>query len=302
MNGYFDRVPMDCSAENVNPLNKRPKEDSLRPNRDPEGDVLKKPKVQKQVRFADDTDIDTIVEGIEECALGYDRSKSARDHGWVLRTGEHEKLAIHPKALRTMPDEDLVHFASACPHFTYLSLSDGKHITDKGMFGLLTGRSHMRAIDISVCPNITDKTLLILGNCCPFLQECSILKCPITDCGIATLVTQCKDLRTISLDWCEAITDRSLFAIARHCPLLTHLCLTEGTQFSLSALRAVLQSCPWLETVDLWSCTQATDAWVDTIIEWGHNIKALDLKYCDKISPQAIARLKAHFSRLNLTH
>lgn len=303
--------PMDTTSENIDSSNKRERDRRYRDItkesigfRDAE--APKKCRTVKHVRFQDEVDeenLERLVAEMAEVGLrpAYDLLKSAKEQGWIMNLDDHQRFAPHPRATRVMSDDDFAYFSAPYPAFSRLSIQQAEHLTDMGFARVLKRRSNMFAIDLSHCPKISDGTLFEVGINCPDLREFSLVKCPkISDRGVEVLVSQCTNLRWLSLDWCHGLSDASLFAIARHCPMLSGFCISEGTQFSLKAFKALLQGCQWLEKIDLWGCEQVTDAWIDAIIEWGPNLRELELKYCSKVTPDALYRLRARFGHIIL--
>lgn len=298
--------PMDTTGENVDSSNKRERDPRFQDitkeslgSRDAE--APKKCRTAKQVRFQDEVDRQNLEQLIKELAEviirpPYDLLKSAREQGWIMNIDDHERFAPHPRASRLLSDDEFAYFSTPYPGFSRLSIQQAENITDIGFAKVLKGRSNMYAIDLSHCPKVTDVTLFTAGIHCPDLREFSLLKCPrVSDRGVEVLVSRCKNLRWLSFDWCQGLSDASLYAVGRNCPMLSGFCISEGTQYTLKGFKALLQGCQWLEKIDLWSCEQVTDAWIDAIIDWAPNVRELELKYCSQVTQNALARLKARF-------
>jgi len=76
----------------------------------------------------------------------------------------------------------------------------------------------------------------------------------VTDSGIASLVTQCKYLRTIDLTCSHLLTDDAHATIAENCRRLECIRL-ESCQFvSEKGLERIGTMCPLLKEIDLTDC------------------------------------------------
>ena len=125
-------------------------------------------------------------------------------------------------------------------------------IDDEGIQHIIKRAKQLKVLNIKYCGKMTDKTLYCVSQNCPLLEELSFgnssgfngdnftnsglfsiaerslnlkylsIHCNtnIDDDGVISLVKSCHGLTYIALTDCAKMTDNSLIAIGRHCPLL----------------------------------------------------------------------------------
>jgi hypothetical protein len=254
---------------------------------DEEGASVKKTRPEDQTVY-EPMDIedrfDHLIESMGEIALtqAYDVRKTAKEQGWVLSTVAGLYMNIHPKAFRYMTDADFITFSMPYPFCVKLCYPEAKCITDDGFCAVLPYCFLVNDISFSLCHNMTDRTLKVLGDNCPYLRKFSLLTClQVSDAGIADLVSKCKILTDISLDWCDNLSDASLEAIGKSCPELRTFCATCSQTFTITGFRALLKGCPKLEKIELWKCTRVDDEWIEAIREHGAQVNEFYFKPSD---------------------
>lgn len=209
-------------------------------------------------------------------------------------------IELDPDASLDMSDDEFVRITTRCPNFTHLTVFQSRSISDAGIIRALMGRSSMYAVNLAACPKITDWTLKALGAQCPNLAKLSLAKCSITDDGMGVLASKCKMLRAVNLDWCHPLTDKTLEALALHCPNLREFTAVEGFGYTLNGLKALLRGCPKLEKLELWGCAQVDDRWIQALIDSGCPLKEVDFGGCPNVSEDALDKLSAAFERITI--
>ncbi len=231
----------------------------------------------------------------------YDASKSAEEHGWILRSFASETLQINPKAALHLTNFDFIHLLTPYPNLTALVLPQGKYLTDFAFTCGLIGRNNVREIDIGFIPQITDSTLAAIADNCPQLSKLTLFKsAAITDYGVQRIAKSCPYLETLHLDWCSEITDKALFFLAQGSLHLKDFSASESSKLTLQGFEALLQGCSQLESVELSGCLQVTDQWLDALVKLSSSLKVLDVERCPKITPFGVGRLKSQFPNIVL--
>lgn len=250
--------------------------------RDQDGASVKKTKSEQSDEedsgCLEPMDIDGLSEtmGELEVVLPYDRNKTAKELGWLV--GD-DYLNFHPKAFRNMTDEDFFAFSMPYPYCKKIRYPEAKFITDNGFCSAILISFSLEDISFSLCHQMTDKTLKVLGDYRPCLRKFSLLQCKqISDAGVMYLASSCKSLTDISLDWCDNLSDASLEAIGRGCPELGSFCLTCSEKFTITGFTALLLGCKKLEKIELWQCPQVNEGWIDVVRKHGASVKEFHLK------------------------
>lgn len=83
---------------------------------------------------------------------------------------------------------------------------------------------------------------------------------------VMTTSNRFSDIRSLSLEGCNAITDQSLVVVSRECRYLRTLLLTECHRLSRDGLLLCIQRLPYLEKIELFGVTEDMDI-LDSIRE-----------------------------------
>ncbi len=98
---------------------------------------------------------------------------------------------------------------------------------------------------------LTDQSLQLIAEKCPFLKSFSTVGDRITDAGLKLLSAGCKELEElclwVSLDCKGSVTDEGLIELAQNCPLLTLIDLTGHSAITDTAIESLANNCPNLE-------------------------------------------------------
>ena len=70
---------------------------------------------------------------------------------------------------------------------------------------------------------ITDTVALTLARRCPEIQHVSFRNCDVTDLGICEMAAGCRQLSLLAVAGVHCLTDKSIMALAEHCPHLEEL-------------------------------------------------------------------------------
>jgi hypothetical protein len=155
---------------------------------------------------------------------------------------------------------------------------------------------------LRVCPNLsslscelpkwysdwpTDFTLSVCAQHCPLLTDISIRGCTrITDAGMRVLVKRrATKLRSVVLRNCPELSDKTLVAIAKRCPLLEKI--TWGVNGSDAGVVKLAEGCRELNYIELLN-TQVGDAGLTALATHCPKLATLKLKYCDHVTIQGV--------------
>lgn len=222
------------------------------------------------------------------------------------------KLSIRgTNSVRGVSDVGLSAIAHGCPTLRVLSLWDVPSIGDDGLFEIARECHSLKKLDLCQCPSISDKgvvaiaqsspdlTSLDLESCnigdaslqaiakyCPKLQSVTIKDCPrVTDQGIASLLSACKQLAKVRLQALN-ITDFSVAVIGHYGKAITSLVLT-GLQNVSQKGFWVMGNAKGLEKVsslNITSCRGITDLSLQAVVKGCPSLKHLGLRKCCFVS------------------
>lgn len=229
-----------------------------------------------------------------------DLSSCLRIQGATLRTALPDTLsqlsALTLDHISHLDDADLASL-QAMERLERLSVRGLAKLTDAGLTGLLDKRgAGLRSLIVADCHLLTDALLEGIRSHCRVLQELNIARIAATAsgllalflakdsfCSVGTLerlVLQGLDALTdeaviaycihygssslaLDVSSCRALTGKSIVALARHCRRVAELNVSFCRSIKQDALGAFVESCPCLETLHVWGCTQLTAAFYD---------------------------------------
>lgn len=85
-----------------------------------------------------------------------------------------------------------------CKRIERLTLTNCKHLTDKGVSDLVEGNRHLQALDVSELRSLTDHTLYTVSRNCPRLQGLNITGCSkVTDESLIVLSQSCRQIKRV---------------------------------------------------------------------------------------------------------
>ncbi|XP_032238115.2 F-box/LRR-repeat protein 2 [Nematostella vectensis] len=108
----------------------------------------------------------------------------------------------------------------------FLDVSHCTCITDKGLCAIY-GLSDLLTLNINMCIEVTDATLVNVSRHLRSLRELSFNGCSlVTDTGVIAIAQGLSQLQTLDASKCDGVSDLSVFHLAKHSSRLTHLDLS----------------------------------------------------------------------------
>ena len=101
-------------------------------------------------------------------------------------------------------------------HLLALEIPGCENVSDSGVRYIGKNCTRLRRIDLSQCPQLTDRAVLGLKPLGKTLQEVAVAGCiQLTDRGVVALATACKSIHTIDVASCALLGDRAVSAISQ---------------------------------------------------------------------------------------
>jgi hypothetical protein len=130
-----------------------------------------------------------------------------------------------------------------------LSFQSGGNFTDEGLRAVAANSPLLQSIDLFEQGQLTDDSLIALGQHCHLLRDVHILSSSITSVGLMAIAAGCPLLEVLCFDVIKySSLETSVEAIARGCPQLRSLAVTYPG-LSAQAVLALAECCPLLERV-----------------------------------------------------
>lgn len=119
--------------------------------------------------------------------------------------------------------------------------------------------------------------IISLIKICPNIQAIDFQSCLINDVQIEEIAKLCPKLTHINLSNCNFITDNGLISIAQNCNRLTHINLNYNLQLTDFSITAIADNCNELTFIELSQCKFINDQSLMLLLECCPNITHLNL-------------------------
>jgi hypothetical protein len=189
----------------------------------------------------------------------------------------------------TLMDDALIALAAGCRIIHWLRLYNTNYITGVGLIaiarnGALTtlcvDSSHgitdaafqavaehcpqLENVTLACCNQLTDATLIALGQRCHNLREIDMTYSKMTRVGLNAIAAGCPLLQVVRASKCGDVGP-GIETIARHCPRLRVL-HAEHTSMPAEAVLALAECCPLLESVELSFCEKVDNGAIIALV------------------------------------
>ena len=162
-----------------------------------------------------------------------------------------------PKRTAGITEEELLFVGRSCPQLTQLDISRCFSISDAALLAAIEGCPRLLDLNVSCCESkLTDDVLFKLAEHCSQLTALNLSYCAFGEAALEAVAAGCRGLRSLLLNACskrrtESVTDGFVTALARGCPQLTELDVSQCRALTDRALLALSESCPQLQTLKL---------------------------------------------------
>ncbi len=200
------------------------------------------------------------------------------------------------------------------PNIHSLVLDGCAGISDVGITALAKARgSALKSLSIAYCERVTDVGLQALADNCHNIEVLNLYSVTkVTNKGVASVLATCTNLQSLNLSLITGVTD----FLIRHIVFQRHLqspAPPTAEEFIPSGLRELrmygckqltdtgfeaLQSCPELEHLDLFGCTNLSRDRAACLLFALGKLQRINLGGCPNISAQDIIDLAAHFKHV----
>ncbi|KAK2882571.1 hypothetical protein FQN49_000219 [Arthroderma sp. PD_2] len=161
-------------------------------------------------------------------------------------------------ACERVKDDAIEKIIDSAPRLRNLVLGKCKYITDRAVNAICRLGKNIHYIHLGHCSNITDAAVIQMVKSCNRIRYIDLACCNrLTDTSVEQLATLPK-LRRIGLVKCQAITDRSILALAKpripQHPLISGLervHLSYCVNLTLEGIHSLLNYCPRLTHLSL---------------------------------------------------
>lgn len=179
------------------------------------------------------------------------------------------------------------------PSTTSIQIMPSKEseITDSTFDGICV--PSLLSVDLSNCTNLTDSGVESIAKGCHSLQSIKLELCRklFNNGSLNGLAFNYSKLESLNLNCCANFTDDCLIDLAKGCPHLSCIDLTNGQYITDDGLEELVKGCRQINEIVLSNCYRITD---DGLISLANNLPRLqmiDLTRCRDITDRSIAVL-----------
>ena len=196
-------------------------------------------------------------------------------------------------------DKDIAHgFSHKLPCLIELNLSLCKQITDNSLIIISKALPNLRSLDLGGCSDVTNVGLYSLSSKLRHLKSLNLRSCRhVSDSGIAHLAAVSSQqiqgtlhLECLVLQDCQKLTDFSLKYVSEGLVNLKSINLSFCGSVTDTGLR-YLSKMSSLRELNLRSCDNISDIGIGYLAEGGSALSLLDISFCDRIEDQAMVHI-----------
>ncbi|KAJ8613592.1 hypothetical protein CTAYLR_006125 [Chrysophaeum taylorii] len=226
--------------------------------------------------------------------------------------------SIDVSLCRNLTDEVIETIAKGCSSLKSITVAHNSEVPAAALKAIRTCRA-LESIDFSRCYNLTDEAIKAIAADCHSLQSINISRCDkvtneaikaiAKDCrrslvsvnisgdieienhwlssdAIKELARGCTKLTGIDLSWCANLTDDAVAEIGANCHSLKAIQLTSmdfarSHDLSDSAIIAIADGCPLLESIWVQGWRQLTTKAIEALSTKCTSLKTIDAQSCN---------------------
>uniref|UniRef100_M4BZN3 F-box/LRR-repeat protein 15-like leucin rich repeat domain-containing protein n=1 Tax=Hyaloperonospora arabidopsidis (strain Emoy2) TaxID=559515 RepID=M4BZN3_HYAAE len=193
------------------------------------------------------------------------------------------------------PDHSPFYALHACTSLKVVSFARCSQLTKDLVLFLIKACRSLTDIDFSHCKRIRDDAIHLLLRSATDLQRLNLSFMDISDSAFTTEPSDQRNgfnamgraLSAIDLTRSN-ITDATLFALAKHCPLLDDVKLSSCSRITDVGIEALVRSCRRLRKLNLTNCALITDRGAGMLGVYGQRLEYLNLSWCMNITDKSV--------------
>ncbi|XP_015947983.1 F-box/LRR-repeat protein 12 [Arachis duranensis] len=212
-------------------------------------------------------------------------------------------------------DLGLETLANACFLMEYANLSYCIQISDNGLKALTQACRRLKGVNISHCEGITGVGFKGCSNTLAYIEAESCMLKPegvigiVSGGGLEYLNVSClswsplgdplagigssSSIKILNFQMCRTVSDTSITAIAKGCPLLEEWNLALCHEVSISGWQAVGLYCKKLKTLHVNRCRNLCNGSLEALRDGCKSLSTLYLSGCVRLSPVAVELFKS---------
>jgi hypothetical protein len=171
---------------------------------------------------------------------------------------------------------------------------DGPLITDAAFQAVAEHCPQLEHVTLACCHELTDATLIALGQRCHNLREIDMTDSKMTRVGLNAIAAGCPLLQFLRASKCGYVGP-GIEPIARHCPRLRAL---YAERMPAEAVLALAECCPLLEDVSLGFCKSVNDEAITALARGCPALRSLSIIET-AATAKGLAAIREHCAHLS---
>jgi hypothetical protein len=185
----------------------------------------------------------------------------------------------------------LAEIFESCKNLRKIDLGcfDEHEAIDEAVLAVAAHCSQLEHINLGNCEHVSNAAIRKVAESCPLLQFVDFVWTDITDATVALLCNHCPFLRQVHVGGCDQLTDTAVLAIAERLPGITHIDLCGLAMVTSSAVETLVSKCLELEYISLACSPNVSDVTLAKIAEHSSKLEELHVSACDNITGDGLA-------------
>ncbi|KAJ0779531.1 putative leucine-rich repeat domain superfamily [Helianthus annuus] len=204
----------------------------------------------------------------------------------VIATDFTELRILKLRHCKGITDDGMSAIGSSLSSLQSLDVSYCRKLTDTGLSAITEGCHDLKILHLAGCRLVTDKLLESLSKNCHELEELGLHGCTnITDTGLTAVVNGCKRINHLDLNRCENVGDLGISTIAEaYSTSLKTLKLQDCFKLGDKSIFSVANFCKNLETLIVAGCRDISSDSIRSLAASTRNLKILKMDFCSNVS------------------
>ncbi|KAI3787336.1 hypothetical protein L1987_41739 [Smallanthus sonchifolius] len=242
-----------------------------------------------------DSDLSVIAAGFTTLRiLKLQHCRGITDDGMsAIGSGLSSLQSLDVSYCRKLTDDGLSAVTEGCHDLKILHLAGCRLVTDRLLESVSKNCRKLEELGLQGCINVTDTGLAALVDGCKRVKHLDVNKCSnVGDLGISTIAeAYSTSLKTLKLQDCYKLGDKSIFAVTNFCKNLETLIIAGCRHLSSSSIRSLAASTQNLTILKMDFCLNVSDTSLKSILSQCTCLEVLEIGCCEGVTDAAFEGL-----------
>jgi hypothetical protein len=212
-----------------------------------------------------------------------------------LNIGDHLGVGLRVGGVGGVFDEGFRRLGAGCPLLRVVKCEYASDLSDTGIAHLSAGCPALRVLDLNGVHHLTDASCRSLAGGCPQLENISLdlvgsatgWDWVVTSAGIRSLVAGCKQIKRLTIGG-DGVDGEVLSVVARGCPCLESLALSDSGAGLDAGLAAIAEGCVMLKEFSVWGNQHLSNRGVACLTRGRCVLNDVSIDQCPRVTSQGV--------------